>query len=201
MDWALLLSYHRCCLEKKERRKSSSELLEMWRAFVMEEGKGVGRERGGEGGIIREAKHSSSPFLPPSLSSALPQAPPSLLGPATLNLLAREEKVAELQPEKRGELLPLYEKLLTMLEKGTFFPPSLPPPSLFPPLLRTAALSPSLPPAFPCLSQSLPPSSLPPPQAMLLQATNKRRKREGRRRRRAGRRDGGRKGSRLTCPG
>lgn len=41
-----------------------------------------------------------------------PKAPPSLLGPAHLRLLALEEKRLDLQPEKRGELLPLYEALL-----------------------------------------------------------------------------------------
>ncbi|KAM3568269.1 hypothetical protein VYU27_009606, partial [Nannochloropsis oceanica] len=86
---ACLLAYHRCCLEEKAREKSSSELREMWRAFVEKEGK---------------------------------EAPPSLLGPATLNLLAREEKRLELQPERRVELLPLYESLLTMLEKGDVVP-------------------------------------------------------------------------------
>ena len=73
-------------------------------------------------------------FLLPSFPPALPQAPPSLLGPATLNLLAREEKRLELQPAKRGELLPLYQSLLTMLEKGMLLPSSLPP--SLPPSLR-----------------------------------------------------------------
>jgi len=37
-------------LEEKAREKSSSELREMWRAFVEKEGKEVGKEGGRKGG-------------------------------------------------------------------------------------------------------------------------------------------------------
>ena len=53
-----------------------------------------------------------SPPQKPHTHPKYQQAPPSILGPAYLRLLALEEKRLDLQPEKRGELLPLYEALL-----------------------------------------------------------------------------------------
>lgn len=46
------------------------------------------------------------------------QAPPSTLGPAHLRLLSLEEKRLELLPDRRTELLPLYESLLALAERA-----------------------------------------------------------------------------------
>jgi len=42
----LQLKFHLCSLKERAGTRNSSELREMWRTFVLEEGKEVGREGG-----------------------------------------------------------------------------------------------------------------------------------------------------------
>ena len=65
--------------------------------------------------IIPPHPHTTQSSYP--LTHATPyQAPPSVLGPAYLRLLALEETRLELLPTRRGELLPLYDSLLAAAE-------------------------------------------------------------------------------------